>query len=138
MRQPLITEPSFYSRALFDFCFFIIVNIILMNILFGIIIDSFADKRAQADDFKREVKDQCFICGIRKSRFDIENINWNDHIYCEHNLHSYVAFLLYVQTRPKSECDGIEKAVKQSAKEGAIDFFPINRSLSIRRGEYLE
>merc|ERR1719230_1934605 len=136
MRQPLITDQEFHSRALFDFCFFIVVNIILMNILFGIIIDSFADKRAQADDFKREVRGQCFICGISKSRFDIENINWNDHIYCEHNLHSYVAFLLYVQSRPKSECSGIEKFVKQSAKEGKIGFFPIHRCKSIRNGEF--
>lgn len=118
MRQPLISEDSYYSRALFDFGFFVIVNIILMNILFGIIIDSFADKRAQADDFKREVRGQCFICGISKSRFDIENVNWNDHIYCEHNLHSYVAFMLYVQSRPKSECTGIEKFVKYNAKRG--------------------
>ena len=56
MRQPLVSEPEFYSRAAFDFGFFIIVNIILMNILFGIIIDSFADKRAQSDQFQREVR----------------------------------------------------------------------------------
>jgi len=99
MNQPMRGDPQnkFYNRGMFDLGFFVVVNIVLMNILFGIIIDSFADKRAIAQEHKNEVQGQCFICGITKSRFDIENINWRDHIYCEHNMHSYVAFILYVK-----------------------------------------
>jgi inositol 1,4,5-triphosphate receptor type 1 len=46
LRQPQETDDLFYARSIFDFVFFMVVNIILMNIFFGIIIDSFADKRA--------------------------------------------------------------------------------------------
>lgn len=36
------TESSFLLRTIFDLNFFIIVNIFLLNIVFGIIIDTFA------------------------------------------------------------------------------------------------
>mmetsp|Transcript_30174 Transcript_30174/g.46119 ORF Transcript_30174/g.46119 Transcript_30174/m.46119 type:complete len:111 (-) Transcript_30174:16-348(-) len=108
-----------------------------MNIFFGIIIDSFADKRALDNDNKNEMEGQCFICGITKSRFDIENIPWRDHVYTHHNLHAYLAFILYVNAKSKAECTGVEKFVKEKIKSGSIDFFPVNRCLAIRGGEEL-
>jgi hypothetical protein len=60
----------------------LIINLILLNIFFGIIIDAFADKRALLSEEQTELENQCFICGISKSQFDIENIPWKDHIYC--------------------------------------------------------
>lgn len=43
--QRFISDEFYSFRYIFDFSFFMIINIILMNIFFGIIIDSFADKR---------------------------------------------------------------------------------------------
>jgi len=58
-----------------------VIIVILMNIFFGIIIDSFADKRARGAEIEDEVQGQCFICGITKSIFEIENVPWKEHIY---------------------------------------------------------
>lgn len=125
-------------RYVFDFTFFLVINIVLLNIFFGIIIDAFADKRALLDEENSEMENQCFICGITKSRFDIENIPWKDHIYCQHNMHSYLAFILYVIDKPVLECTGVEKYVKQKIKRGLIEFYPVNRCLAIRDGELVE
>ena len=54
LEQPVITDAHYRPRYWFDFLFFIIVNIVLLNILFGIIIDSFADKRAQDAEINAE------------------------------------------------------------------------------------
>ena len=118
--------------------FFLIINIVLLNIFFGIIIDAFADKRAVNAEQNVEMLNQCFICGISKSRFDIENIPWKDHIYKQHNMHAYLAFVLYVQGKPSSECTGVEKWVKQRIQANNVDFFPVNRCLAIRNGEVVE
>jgi len=115
-----------------------IINIILMNIFFGIIIDSFADKRAGEALIESEVQNQCFICGISKSTFEIENVSWKSHIYQEHNLHAYIAFLIYVKNKSPSECTGIEKWVKACLTAGNINFFPIMKCLSINNGEQIE
>ena len=87
----------YYVRYGFDLSFFMVINIILMNLFFGIIIDSFADKRDKTSSINEEVEAQCFICGITKSTFEIKNISWTEHIYQDHNMHSYLAFLIYVR-----------------------------------------
>ena len=80
----------------------------------------------------------CFICGVSKSTFEIENVNWKQHIFQEHNMHGYTAFLIYVKMKSSAECTGIEKRVKQCLDKGVIDFFPINRCSSIKNGDYVE
>lgn len=134
LNQPMWNDDIFWSRYGFDFLFFMLVNIVLLNILFGIIIDSFADKRQQDAEILEEITGQCFICGITKSVFEIENHPWQDHIFVEHNLHAYLAFIIYVENKQKSECTGIEKWVKDNRDDGTISFFPINRSKYIRDG----
>jgi hypothetical protein len=81
LEQPLYSDAIYTSRYVYDFTFFMVINIILMNIFFGIIIDSFADKRAQESLIEAEVQDLCFICGISKSTFEIENVPWKQHIF---------------------------------------------------------
>ena len=131
-------DATYTGRWIFDFLFFMLLNIILMNIFFGIIIDSFAEKRAAEGEIQTEVEDQCFICGISRSKFEIENVPWLQHIYCDHNLHTYLAFLIYVKQKNMSECTGVEKRVKLCLDQGIIEFFPINRTAKINNGERLE
>jgi len=40
------------------------------------------------------------------------NVSWKHHIYSEHNIHSYLAFIIYIQNKSLDECIGIEKYVK--------------------------
>ena len=55
----------------FDMVYFIVVNIILLNVIFGIIIDTFADLRDKRNLRSTLLKTTCFICGQRDSRFDM-------------------------------------------------------------------
>lgn len=136
--QRYISDEYYWFRYWFDFTFFMIINIILMNIFFGIIIDSFADKRSGSADIVAEVEGYCFICGISKSKFEIENKPWHEHIYTEHNLHSYYAFIIYVQGKNMSECSGVEKWVKKCLENDNILFFPVKKCLAINNGEEIE
>ena len=51
-------------RMAFDFSFFVIVVVILLNIIFGIIIDTFAELRAEKQKVEEEIRTRCFICGM--------------------------------------------------------------------------
>ena len=128
-------ENLYWTRYLYDFAFYMVISIVLMNIFFGIIIDSFADKRAKEADIEAEVQGQCFICGISQSKFEIENVPWKEHIFTQHNLHAYYGFIIRVIEKEMNECTGIEKHVKNSLNKGVIVFFPISRCLEINGGE---
>lgn len=115
----------YWRRYVNDIGFFFLINIIGMNIFFGIIIDSFAEKRDEDKSNDEEITGQCFICGLSKSKFEVENVPWKDHIFSQHNMHAYLAFILYVKQKPSSECTGVEKYVKKQLKNNLIEFYPI-------------
>ncbi|VDP27681.1 unnamed protein product [Echinostoma caproni] len=56
-------EATFLYRALYDLSFFIIVIIIIMNVIFGVIVDTFAALRQEKQDREELVRNNCCVCG---------------------------------------------------------------------------
>jgi len=75
--------PLYYFRLIYDLSFFIIICIILLNIVFGIIIDTFSTMRKENDDMFIEIHNKCFICELEKSVFD-KNGGYDTHILENH------------------------------------------------------
>ena len=45
--------------------FYFIIIIIVLNLIFGVIIDTFADLRSMKQEKELALKNTCFICGKR-------------------------------------------------------------------------
>lgn len=58
-----IQEPLFAARVIYDLLFFFMVIIIVLNLIFGVIIDTFADLRSEKQKKEEVLKTTCFICG---------------------------------------------------------------------------
>ena len=86
---------DFFFRVLYDLSFFIIIIILLLNLIFGMIIDAFGDLRDQKTRNDDDQKNVCFICGIERSELE-RHMNFEDHINEEHNTWSYVYYLVYI------------------------------------------
>jgi len=57
-------EQLFYMRVLFDLSFFfLVIIIIIQNLVFGVIIDTFADLRTEKNKDEDMTRNTCFICG---------------------------------------------------------------------------
>lgn len=122
--SPKISEDRYIFRQLFDLLFFMIVIIILLNIIFGIIIDGFAKLRDDRKEMETDIHSVCFVCGRLKHEFELRGSGWPQHISIEHNLWAYLAYIVYIRTKPISECDGIEKDVKTKIAVSDVTFFP--------------
>lgn len=59
----LTQEPLFAARVIYDLLFFFMVIIIVLNLIFGVIIDTFADLRSEKQKKEEILKTSCFICG---------------------------------------------------------------------------
>lgn len=59
-----LQEPLFAARVVYDLLFFFIVIIIVLNLIFGVIIDTFADLRSEKQRKEEILKTTCFICGV--------------------------------------------------------------------------
>lgn len=63
-RCPLALQESLFpARVVYDLLFFFIVIIIVLNLIFGVIIDTFADLRSEKQKKEEILKTTCFICG---------------------------------------------------------------------------
>ena len=63
LRRPSMKEHMFFGRVIYDLLFFFVVIIIVLNLIFGVIIDTFADLRSEKQNKEEILKNTCFICG---------------------------------------------------------------------------
>lgn len=54
----------FPMRVIYDLLFFFIIIVIVLNLIFGVIIDTFADLRSEKQQKETDLKNTCFICGM--------------------------------------------------------------------------
>lgn len=71
----------FWSSTIFSLSFFLTVNIVLLNIVFGIIVDTFSELRTQREEKRRDTLGCCFICGIDRQVFERQKngVGWEVH-----------------------------------------------------------
>ena len=60
----IFQEPLYFFRVIYDMMFFFIVIIITLNLIFGVIIDNFADLRTEKQRNDEILRNTCFICGM--------------------------------------------------------------------------
>ena len=119
---------------LFDMLFYLIIIIILLNITFGIIIDTFAQLRDQKKSVSLNINNVCYVCGTDRSVIEQLGKGWTYHFMCEHSPLAYLAFLTYIKEMPIVDCSGIEKYVKEMFERRDIVFMPTSsRLLRMRR-----
>merc|ERR1711907_324894 len=97
-----------YQRSAYDFVFFLVIIIILLNIVFGIIIDTFSDLRSQRDEKEKNARTMCFVCGIGRDRFDQEGeTDFKSHCEWEHNKWHLLFYLIHCQAMKESDPENI-------------------------------
>lgn len=68
-----LQENLFVARVVYDLLFFFIVIIIVLNLIFGVIIDTFADLRSEKQQKDEILKNTCFVCG-KKAEIHVHEI----------------------------------------------------------------
>jgi inositol 1,4,5-triphosphate receptor type 1 len=133
LRPPSSTEPFYTLRLIYDMLFFFVVIIIVLNLIFGVIIDTFADLRSEKQNKEEVIKNTCFICGLERKvgvgpivfriktwifsqEFDNKNVTFEEHIRTEHNMWHYLYFIVLIKVKDPTEFTGPESYVHQMVK----------------------
>ena len=122
------------TRASVDVLFFLVVMVVLLNVIFGIIIDTFGDLRSKKIERIEDTTEKCFICGIDKQIFDRASDTPNGfktHIRFDHNMWNYLYFIIYVWEQDKDDDDGLEQYVRRSLDTNDLSWFPMNRAMQL-------
>eukprot|EP00928_Gymnodinium_smaydae_P003689 TRINITY_DN11302_c0_g2_i3.p1 TRINITY_DN11302_c0_g2~~TRINITY_DN11302_c0_g2_i3.p1 ORF type:complete len:421 (-),score=64.88 TRINITY_DN11302_c0_g2_i3:386-1648(-) len=115
----------------FDYMYNLLVILILAAIISGIIIDTFANMRAELVERNDNQENNCFICSINRSVMERKMVKFDQHVYQDHYMWSYARFLMYVRETQESDLNGPESYVKAKVNKKEYTFYPVGRSLSM-------
>ena len=115
---------------------------VFINLLFAIIIDTFGELRAANVERAADAENVCFICGIERTTFDRNGVNYREHKAHEHDRWSYLYLLVHLRTTAKTEYNGWESYIAKTLPENRNDgykadtsWLPMHRALSLRHLE---
>ena len=119
------------SRFLFDIIFFIVFVVLLLNMIFGIIVDKFGLLRDQESERSRMKKQQCFICGVQKQQEDAEGLlrgqhsAFDHHVKNKHYMWSYFDLFVYLLTKNQTEYTGADTFLRTQLDDVKLDWLPL-------------
>ena len=72
----------------------------MLNIIFGIIIESFAQVREKNAQAQYQLQDECFICGVTRDACRQANVDFDQHV-ANHWPWNYVFYFIYLHEKRK-------------------------------------
>jgi len=134
----VLLKPDFHSseylgRMIYDVSFFAVIIVILLNIVFGIILDTFGELREKRNAIEEDIRTRCFICNVESDELQRFGVSFSSHIKHEHNMWNYVYYFIYLDNKERDDYTSIENFISAKREGGSIDYFPVNKAISISR-----
>lgn len=127
-------DEEWLMRILFDLVFFIWIGILLFNIIMGLMLDTFAALREDAENRQDILDNQCFVCGFERKVYEDKGIldpPFDTHKNKDHNKWSYLHFVIYLRKKNKSDYTGVESAVSKSLDNDDVSWVPVRNSFAL-------
>lgn len=133
LRATHVFDENWYARLSFDLSYFVVITTVLMNVIFGIILDQFGQLRDDTSHRFSYFKNTTMIACIDRS--NIEEIalakgisgGWD---YLEHPYHGkhhcwkYLNFIFYLRTKDPTEYLGAESIIAVLLEDGEASWLP--------------
>ena len=120
-----VNPGYFVASFFFVVLFHIFVIWIMINLFFGIIVDTFAALREKTYKIEEDKKNTCFICQITRDRAMNKNINLEKHVKNLHNIWNYVYYIAYLHINNEKNFKTLETKVLNKIEQGDTSWLPI-------------
>ncbi|XP_076449737.1 inositol 1,4,5-trisphosphate-gated calcium channel ITPR1-like isoform X2 [Babylonia areolata] len=122
---------SFWPLVVYHVSFFIFITTIGLNIIFGIIVDTFSELRDLKWRAESDMKDTCFICSRNSYDFEHHGKGFDWHVRHEHNMWAYIYFIMHLDDIQTSDYTALELYVAKLMEKENYEFIPLNRALCL-------
>lgn len=123
------------AKYIFDISYQIFIVVIMVAIITGIIIDTFADLRSERNDIEDDMNNKCFICSLGREVFERNRIKFRDHTDKHHATWNYLFYSMYLSNKKSTELTGIERWMQKQISSQSTAYFPINRAMCLPEEE---
>jgi hypothetical protein len=121
-------QKGYWSEFIFDWIFYFSIILIMINIINGIIVDTFQALR-EANNERDDVRENvCFICSLNRAKFEIKGINFENHRIKEHNILNYFEYLIKIKMTDEHDLNSLDFEVLNAVIEQRTDFFPVKKA----------
>ena len=131
---PLVSYKNdfniFAAKFFYDMSFYILITLIMGNVTFGLIVDSFGALRDASYKYENDKNNVCFICEINRDGCLFKNINFDSHVKNEHNIWNYVEFLCYLHFYDVNNFTKVESFVWDKLINKNYEWIPKNKDIS--------
>jgi len=119
------TIDIMYYRLIFDFLFGFILNLIIVQLLSGLIIDKFKSLRKETEKIEEDMRASCLICSESAEVIERKSgKTFGFHAEYIHNSWFYLMFIGFLLRKPKLDFSGIESYVYENFKKNKVDWLP--------------
>jgi hypothetical protein len=132
-------NDQFDTRLVLTVTFYLVFMTILLNVIFGIIIDTFGGLRQEKDERFAQTVNYCFVCGIDKQTFDRMAVDSSDgfrrHIRVDHNMWNYLKFVIFIWEQDRDDDDGLEQFVRRCVDSADVSWMPLSKAIKLDQAE---
>jgi len=126
-----INEVGFYKEFIFGWIFYFIIMLIIVNIINGIIVDTFQALREQNNKKDDILQNFCYICSLDRAQFEIKGVNFEKHVSIDHKIQNYFDYLIKIQGTDEQDLNSLDSQVLHAIREFKTDFFPNKKAKSL-------
>jgi len=138
--------PVYLKRIAFDSIFFIWVGIILLNIITGLMVDTFSRLREEKKQRNDTLEHECFVCGLTRGAYEDLTLAsaavahaavppFDAHVGQDHDLWAYVHYVAYLGAKDPTEDSGIESFVRAQVAHHLLEWVPSRTSYALQQAK---
>jgi hypothetical protein len=112
-------------RWFYDLVYFILIIILMLEMVFGIIVETFRELRIEQTHYEIDKTDICFICGVRREALERNKKHFEEHIEKDHNLWNYVNYMIRLKFSDPHDLNAINSYSQSLLEKKNISWVPI-------------
>jgi len=116
-------KKEFYIKLIWNSLFHLLVNLILGNIFFGVIVEAFNELKEKNSKKEEDMKNKCFMCN-RDKYDDNYKEEFEYHRKTQHHIFNYVYFIPYLLKKNPQEYSRAEQYSWEKINSNNMDWFP--------------
>ncbi len=121
-----IHSKGYFTEFLIEWLFFFVIILVMLNIINGIIVDTFQEQR-EKNNIRNDAKlNRCFICHHERQYIEKNGYNSSIHMYEKHSYRNYFDYLITIQKQNKLDLNSLDFVIWKKMEQEKTDFFPKN------------
>lgn len=120
-----------FDLFFYTFSFKITIVLVMLNIVFGIIIDTFAQLRSEKKSIESDQGNKCYVCNLDRYIFDQDGNGFEDHVVNDHNMWNYIFYIVHLKAKDPTEYNGVESYVWGKYDKDDTSWIPQHKAMII-------